>query len=126
MPKLLPQQYAKVLYELTKDAENVDDAITTFIQFLKKEQAVKKVPHIMKYFEAYAKEQEGIAQIHVTGARDLSDKVLKEVGDAFGSNTEVTTEVDPAIIGGVVVRSKNTILDGSIKTQLELLKREMV
>lgn len=121
---LLPQQYAKVLYELTVDKKGkaLDIAIEEFASFLRKEQVISKLPHILDAFEQYTKKQEGIVSIDITSARTLTDAQRKNIVRKFGKKVEVTEQVDEQILGGVVVRSENTILDGSIKTQLHNLK----
>ncbi len=128
MPKLLPQQYARILYNVTKDSsgKDLDAAVAAFIEFVKKEQAVKKMDYILKYFEKYAKEQEGIVQLDITSARKLSDHTINMITKTFGKKVEIEQSIDESIVGGVVVRSKNTVLDGSIRTQLERLKEEML
>lgn len=128
MPKLLPQQYAKILYKLTQDLSNteLDSTIRIFLGFLKKEQSFKKIGYIISYFEKYSKEQQGIASIKITTARPLHEDVTLAVAKVFGEMTEFETHIDKDIIGGIIIRTKNTILDGSIKTQLEKLKQEMM
>ncbi len=127
MPKLIPQQYAKLLYGLTKGLEGkkLDSAVRVFADYLKKEQSLSKVDYILKHFESYAKEKEGITQISITGARKLSTESVDEIKKSFGKNVETVTGTDKSLIGGVIVRTKNTILDGSIRTQLQNLKRKM-
>ncbi len=127
MAKMLPKQYAKILYESTKGLKGSDleSVIKNFISFLREQQMISKVGYIMKEFQSYAKKQEGIEQIGVTSARSLSPSEIKEIGKHFGDNVEVEATVDPTLIAGITIRTENTILDGSLKGQLEKLKQQL-
>lgn len=127
MAKLLPQQYAKVLFHLTDGIEEheLDKAMDTFIAFLKKEHVMKKLPYILKYFEQYEKEKRGVHEIEVTSAHPLSKQAIDMIEGVVGENVETKTKVDETLVGGIVIRTKNTILDGSVKTQLARLKNKM-
>lgn len=127
MAKLLPKQYAKILYESTKGLKGAElESVTKrFITFLRENQMVSKVKYIMKEFERHAKKEEGVEIIEITSARELSQTQIKEVSKNFGKNVEATTIVDPELIGGIMVRTENTILDGSIRGQLEKMKTQL-
>jgi F-type H+-transporting ATPase subunit delta len=54
---------------------------------------------------------------------------VRQIGDAIGEQTgrqiELTSEVDPGILGGIVLRVGNSILDASIRNRLEQLRRQV-
>lgn len=122
MPKH-PIQYARILLELTKDMDQkvVPSAIAQYVEFLYREGALKKAGYIMKEFERLAKEAEGIVTIEIKTARKVSDSVVEMIEKAFGNTVQSTVAVDESLVGGVVVKKGNTILDGSIKTHLQKL-----
>ena len=125
--KLSPQSYGKVLYELTKDAskKDLDKIVEQFIIFLSQEQVLSKMDYIIKEFVDYAKEQTGIAQLKVTSARKLSEEEIDEISKQFSDKAEVETEVDKKLLGGVKVKTKNTILDGSLRMQIQKLEKKL-
>ena len=127
MAKLLPIQYAKILYALTRDAKKneLDGIMDVFIKRVSDDQMLSKIDYIISAFETYAKEQEGIVSLDITTAHDVSDSIMKKITTAFGKDVEVATAVDDSLIGGVVVRHGNTILDASLQTQLTKLKRTL-
>lgn len=127
MAKLLPKQYAKILYELTegKKGSELEKSVEEFVAFLIEQRALSKKEYMMKAFKEYAKLQQGIKKIIITSARELSDKMISEISSLFGKKVEVETSIDTSLIGGVVVRSGNSILDVSVKTQLEQLQRQL-
>lgn len=126
--KLSPQSYGKVLYELTKDAKGkeLDNIAEQFVLFLAREQALSKINYIIKEFVAYTKEQTGVKQLKITSARSLPQKEVEQIAKHFGKKVEVEISTDKSLIGGIKIKSKNTILDASIKTQLSRLKKELV
>jgi F-type H+-transporting ATPase subunit delta len=125
--KLLPKQYGKVLYELTKDAkgDEMDKIIEQFILFLVREQALSKINYIIDEFVDYAKEQTGISQLKITSARKLSKSEIEKITECFGKKVEAQMDIDESILGGVVIKEKNRILDASVKTQLKKLERQL-
>lgn len=127
MAKMLPTQYAKVLYELTegKKGSDLEKAVEQFVKFLIDERALSKKEYLMKAFKEYAKLQQGIQKIVITSARELSDTMIEEIAGLFGKKVEVETKIDASLIGGVVVRSGDSIIDASVKSQLEQLQRSL-
>lgn len=127
MPRLLPEQYAKILYEITQGvSENeLDTAVGEFMKLLERDQVLSKVTYIMDAFEAYAKKQAGIERITVTSARDLSPALMNKIAGIFGKAVEVSTTIDPTLLGGVKIRSEHTVFDGSVRTQLERFKTQL-
>ena len=67
--------------------------------------------------------------VEVTSAIALDPAVSEELGrrirEQTGQNVELTSTVDPDILGGIVLRVGNSILDASIKNRLQQLRREV-
>ena len=81
---------------------------------------------IMNDFLNLKKEKEGILNVSVKSAVALSDEEKKSLGNKIdsytGKKSDMTYEVDKSIIGGFVANINDTILDASIKRQLEMLR----
>jgi F-type H+-transporting ATPase subunit delta len=75
-------------------------------------------------------ERMGIRQAEIVTARELNEKERQElvagVGKLAGSRIEPTFKLDPAIIGGTVVRIGSTVWDGSVRGRLERLKEALI
>ena len=127
MPKLLPRQYAKMLYELTHDADKKDipAIVDTFFAYLKREHVTSRVEHIISEFEVYTAEQEGTLPLTITTARKMSSKEINNIAKQFASDDVVVT-IDEDIQGGMIVQKGNTIFDASIRTQINRLKQELM
>lgn len=124
---MLPIQYAKILYALTKDAQKSDleSIIVEFIRYLKERHVTSKVDFIIKEFVRYSQQQEGKIFLQLSSSRTLSKEQIHDITTHFGSNVDVETHTDGQLIGGVIIRNGNTILDGSIRAQLLKLKHEL-
>lgn len=86
-------------------------------------------PQIDEEFRALVDEHRGIAWATVTTAVPLSDTqkelVASKLGGMTGRQVNVETEVDPAILGGLVARVGDTLIDGSTRSRLLALKKEL-
>lgn len=120
-------QYARALYDITLDVKSKDlpEVIKGFVAMLARDHKLKQAHSILETFIVYAKERAGELPITVTSARDLSDKELVKIGNLFSKHAEVTPVVDKNMIGGVIVRTKDKIFDGSVRTQLTRLKNHL-
>jgi len=126
--KLSPKGYGKVLYEITKDekGKNLEKMTKQFFLLLAHDQMLSKINYIIAEFVEYAKEMSGIVRLEITGARKLDQAEVKKISKHFGDKVEAETVVDKSILGGVKVKSKNTIMDASLKTQIHRLKKQLI
>jgi F-type H+-transporting ATPase subunit delta len=67
--------------------------------------------------------------VQVTSAVELDEAVTSRIGEEIGRQTgrtiELTTHVDPDVLGGIVLRVGNSILDASIRARLERLRKQV-
>lgn len=85
---------------------------------------------ILDHFIAKTKEFKKIGVASVTSATELSDVQKKKIVEKLLSSTsykefEMNYKVDPALIGGVVIRIGDRVVDGSIRNKLANLKKEL-
>jgi F-type H+-transporting ATPase subunit delta len=75
-------------------------------------------------------EHRGIAHAEVATAVPLEpeekDKLVRRLGDLVGREIVLTTRVDPAIIGGLVARVGDKLIDGSTKSRLLALRESLI
>ncbi len=87
------------------------------------------LPEIQQAFEAQLDERQGVARAHVISARNLKEgdkKQLRAVLERLsGRHVEARYDLDPALIGGAIVRVGSTIYDGSVRTRLERLRARL-
>ncbi|SMP10721.1 ATP synthase F1 subcomplex delta subunit [Desulfurobacterium pacificum] len=69
----------------------------------------------------------GIVKAEITSATELDDdtleKIKAKIEELFGKKAEISVSLDPSLIGGFIVKVADKIIDASIKTQLENLKK---
>ena len=128
MKKLLPIQYARVLYETTHDRSGAefDRAVWLFIHFLRKQQSFHRLPYILKEFDAYAKEQSGVRFVEVTSPTGLTSNMRRAIASYLGEKLELTEVVDPSLMGGVTVRTGSIVIDASVKSQMKRFTDQLI
>jgi len=80
-------------------------------------------------YETLWEEENRLLPVHVTSAVELDRKTVKEIGDRIAEQTgrkvDLSATVEPEIIGGIVVRVGNSVLDASIRNRLEQLRKQV-
>jgi F-type H+-transporting ATPase subunit delta len=89
----------------------------------------RDLPAIADRLVAKAAEERQHEVAEVTSAIPLSDEQQRRLADALGNATRKTVEVrvtvDPEILGGIVARIGDTVIDGSVRHRLDLLKEKL-
>lgn len=109
---------------------NPRPATANFLRILLKNQRISDLAVINERFAAVLDERAGMIAAEVTTAKPLSDVqkhiLSQRLTAATGKKVNLKFHLDENIIGGVVTRIGSTVFDGSVKTQLENLKKEMI
>jgi F-type H+-transporting ATPase subunit delta len=114
---------------LKRALEDVDETVLNFLELLIEKHRMPAIFRIRREFEALWEEENRLLPVSVTSAIELDESTVKQIGDAIGQQTgrriELTSEVDPDILGGIVLRVGNSILDASIRNRLEKLRKQV-
>jgi F-type H+-transporting ATPase subunit delta len=110
---------------------DLSKAMSSFLLLLFEKGRVSFIVSINDFFQKMADELKGVARASLVSANKLSAETIEKIRTALSKRTgkEIVLEVeqDPGLIGGIVTRIGDLVLDGSIKTQLlnmrESLKR---
>lgn len=101
-----------------------------FVGLLIEHQRIRLLPQIYHVFHDRLLERQGIAVGEVTTAVPLGPEELELVrqrlGEVVGKQIEIRTTVDPEIIGGIVARIGDELIDGSVIGQLRKLRARLV
>jgi F-type H+-transporting ATPase subunit delta len=104
--------------------------VRNLAKMLIQRQRIDAAPEILEVFRDLALEARGVAIADVTTAVELSEQERAEVrerlGRIAGKQIELRTRVDPAIIGGLVARIGDQLIDGSVTTQLRAMRAALV
>lgn len=119
----------KVLENLIQRT-NPSRTTANFLRVLLKNDRLTEISEINDKFAAILEERSGRVSADVISARELSEGQKQELRGNLerltGKQVDLRFGIDPGIIGGVVTRIGSTIYDGSVKTQLENLKEQLV
>ncbi len=101
-----------------------------FLRVLLRNNRLGELSEIISRFEAELEQRSGNVVARVTSARDLTESEKAELtanlAKITGKHIKPAYFVDKGIIGGVVTQIGSTVYDGSVKTQLENLREELV
>ncbi len=127
--KISTKQYANALYELTqeKSESQVNDLIMKFVAQMKKMGDIKKAKEVVNQFETIYNEKNNIVKAVVTTTRELTDIENNEVTEFVKKKYNVThvemdTVIDKNIKGGIIIKVRDKVLDGSVNGRLNKLK----
>jgi F-type H+-transporting ATPase subunit delta len=120
---------AEKLEGLERTVTDAHPAVANFLQALIERHRMPAVYRIRKDFDALWEEERRLLPVLITSAVDLDEEFVKSLGERIGDQVqrtvEVSSRVDPDIIGGIVLRVGNVILDASIKNRLEQLRKQV-
>jgi F-type H+-transporting ATPase subunit delta len=109
--------------------EGVDPVVENFLKLLIENHRMPVVFRVRREYDALWEEEHKLLPVTVTSAVALDEATVKSIGDAIGRQTgqqvELTANVDPDVLGGLIVRVGNSILDASIRNRLENLRRSV-
>lgn len=108
---------------------DADPAIVNFLETLVERHRMPVAFRIRDEFQRLWDAENRLLPVEVTSAVDLDDATVKSIGERIGEQTgqrvELTSRVDPSILGGIVLRVGNSILDASIKHRLDQLRKHV-
>jgi F-type H+-transporting ATPase subunit delta len=120
-------QRAKVLDELLGD--KVSPHTLGMLTFVVEQGRGRQLPQILEETSTLAAEAREAAVGEVRSAVPLDEKQQKQLAAALskatGKKVEVKVIIDPSVIGGVVAKVGDTIIDGSVKRRLDQLKEQV-
>ena len=110
----------------------VTGAEPVFMNFLEALIERHRMPAIFRIRDDYQElweDERHLLPVEVTSAIELDNATVTEIGNRIGEQTkrtvELSSKVDPDILGGIVLRVGNVILDASIRARLEQLRKQV-
>ncbi|HEV7495912.1 ATP synthase F1 subunit delta [Baekduia sp.] len=114
---------------LGKLLDGVDPVVENFLQLLIENHRMPAIFRLRRAYEVLWEHENKLLPVTITSAVALDETTVKSIGDAIGKQTgqqiELTSTVDPDVLGGLIVRVGNSILDASIRNRLENLRRSV-
>ena len=115
---------------LHKAVDGAEPIFLNFLELLLENHRMPVVFRVRRDFDRLWEEENKLLPVQITSAVELdpsvADRIGEEIGRQTGRTVELTSTVDPDVIGGIVLRVGNSILDASIRNRLETLRKQVV
>jgi len=114
---------------IRKIIDGGDERFLNFLELLAERHRLPVTFRIRREFDDLWREEHKLLSVEVTSAVELDESLVDSIGERIeertGRRIELTSRVDPDIIGGLVLRVGNSILDASIRNRLDNLRKNV-
>jgi len=114
---------------LDKAVSGADETVINFLKLLIEKHRMPVVFRIRAEYDKLWEEENKLLPVIVTSAVELAEDTVKQIGDRIAEQTDrkvdLQSNVDPDILGGIVVRVGNSVLDASIRNRLETFRKQV-
>ena len=114
---------------ISKLVEGADERFVRFLELLAERHRMPALMRIRRAYEDLWKEENRLLSVEVTSAVELDEETLQGIGRQIEQQTErrveLTSNVDPDVLGGLVLRVGNMILDACVRNRLERLRKQV-
>jgi len=126
-PRVTPAELAQLVDEIATGSLGVQGA--NFVRTLADNHRLGYLPEIAQLFDSLKDEAEGVADVTVSSAAPLDEAQRRKLSAALEQRLQrkvrLHFELDPALIGGAVLRAGDLVIDGSLRTRLERIAYEL-
>lgn len=126
-PSLTAEQQAKLLLDLCGDA--LDTAAANFVRTLAVNKRLPLLATIRELFEQLKAQQEKTVDVEIASAFELDAAMQEKLATALKSklsrDVKLRASVDPSLVGGIVIRAGDTVIDSSVRGRLAKLAEAM-
>jgi ATP synthase F1 delta subunit len=114
---------------LHKAIEGADAIVMNFLELLLEKHRMPVIYRIRREYDGLWREEHKLLPVQVTSAVELDEQLVRSLGDRISEQTgrrvDLQASVNPDIVGGIVLRVGNSILDASIRNRLEQLRKQV-
>ena len=100
-----------------------------FLQLLAEKHRLPVLFRIRREFDDLWRKEQHLLEVSVTSAVELDEETVRGIGSKIeeqtGQRVQLTSAVDPDLIGGIVIRVGNKVLDASVRNRLERFRRSV-
>jgi F-type H+-transporting ATPase subunit delta len=108
---------------------DADERLVNFLELLAERHRMPALFRIRRTFDAMWAEENKLLPVTVTSAVDLDESLVKDIGkrieEQTGRQVELSSNVDPGVLGGLQVRVGNMVLDATVRNRLEQLRKQV-
>ncbi len=117
-----PMELREKVMEQLISAVQADNNLSNFLNLLVEKKRAGILPEIATEFQGLVDADQNVSRGKIVSAMEITEelraKVQATLENITGKKVILTSEVDPSIIGGIVAKVGDLVMDGSIKTQL--------
>jgi ATP synthase F1 delta subunit len=114
---------------LDRAVTGADEVLVNFLKLLIENHRMPVIFRVRRGYEELWEEANRLLPVTVTSAVELDEKTVRQIGDRIAEQTgrrvDVTAHVDPDVLGGIIVRAGNSVLDASVRNRLDQLRRNV-
>jgi F-type H+-transporting ATPase subunit delta len=114
---------------LEKAVTGADPILMNLLRLLIENHRMPVLFRLRRAYDDRWQEENRLLPVEVTSAVDLDEDTVRQIGDRIAEQTDrkvqLSARVEPDILGGIVVRVGNTVLDASVRNRLEQLRRQV-
>ncbi len=114
---------------LASALEDADPVVQNFLGLLIEKHRMPAVFRLRRELDRLWEEENKLLPVQITSAVELEaatvERIGREIGEQTGRKVNLVSTVDPDVLGGIVLRVGNSILDASIATRLETLRKQV-
>jgi ATP synthase F1 delta subunit len=114
---------------LDRAVSGADPTVTNFLKLLIENHRMPVIFRVRRGYDELWEEENKLLPVQVTSAVALDETTVKQIGDRIASQTgrrvDLSATVEPDILGGIVVRVGNQVLDASVRNRLEQLRKQV-
>ena len=114
---------------LRRAVSGIDPELLNFLELLIEKKRMAEAFRIQRQFEQLWKQENKRIDVTVTSAVELDPAVVGKIGEEIerqtGRRVELASRVDEEILGGIVLQVGNMVLDASIRSRLEKLRKSV-
>ena len=115
---------------LDRVVSGAEPAVLNFLKLLIEKHRMPVLFRIRADFDTLWEKENRLLPVQITSAIELDESIVKQLGDRIAEQTdrkvELSAEVDPDILGGIVVQVGNSVLDASVRNRLDQLRKQVV
>ena len=108
---------------------DADERVLNFLELLAERHRMPAVFRIRRIFEDLWADENKLLPVVVTSATELDAGLVEDIGkrieEQTGRRVELSSNVDPDVLGGLMVRVGNMVLDATVRNRLEQLRKQV-
>ena len=126
-PKVSKQALEGAMLDICEG--QIDEEGLNLVKLLIKNDRLQLASEIAEQFEIRKAEKCGLLDVLVTSAYPMSDNdkdvLQKSLSESFGKKVKISVEEDSSLIGGIVIRAGDKVIDGSLSGQIQQLAKQL-